>query len=237
MGEHGQYRALVRALAALALLSGPAAAECRLALALGVDVSRSVSDADYEVQRQGLVAALLAPEVRAAFFQPGGFVALTVFEWSGESYHDLVVPWLAVRAPGDLDQMVAELRAHQRLSLKQATAMGEALSHGRQGFANVPYCPAYTLDISGDGQNDEGREPAWVYRDEDFSGIVVNGLPIGGHEDSITDYYRREVIHGPGAFVEPAPSVAAYPAAIRKKLLRELTEQLLGGGAGPAPRG
>jgi len=225
VGKHGKYRALV---AAACLAAGPAAADCRLALALGVDVSRSVSDADYEVQRQGLIAALTAPEVRAEFFRPGGFVALAIYEWSGERYQDLIQPWVAIKGAADLDRVTADLAAHQRLSLELPTGMGEALSFGRKLFANVPFCTADTLDISGDGQNDEGREPGWVYRDEDFGAILVNGLPIGGHEDSITDYYRNRVIHGPGAFVEPAPSVADYPAAIRRKLLRELTEELVG---------
>lgn len=235
MGKHGQYGPLV-AFCAL-IQAGSVGAECRLALALGLDVSRSVSAADYEVERQGLVAALRDPEVRAAFFQPGGFVAVAVYEWSGKRYQDLVVPWMAIQRPEDLDRLVAVVSGRQRLSLQLPTGIGEALSYGRRMFANVPYCPAYKLDIAGDGQNDDGREPAWVYRDEDFSSIVVNGLPIGVHEDSLTEYYRHNIIHGPGAFVEPAASVAEYPAALRKKLLRELSEQLLGALAPARQRG
>ena len=212
----------------MALAAGPAAAECRLALALGIDVSRSVNDADYEVQRQGLVAALTAPEVRAAFLQPGGFVALAVFEWSGKRHQELVVPWVAVQGAADLDAVAATVAARERFNLQLPTGLGEALSYGRELFGNVPYCETYTLDISGDGQNNDGRDPARVYASEDFSGILVNGLPIGEHEADITVYYRREVIRGPGAFVEPAPSQEDYPQAIRRKLERELTRQLLG---------
>ena len=39
---------------ALVLMAGPAAAECRLALALAFDVSRSVGAKDYATQKQGV---------------------------------------------------------------------------------------------------------------------------------------------------------------------------------------
>ena len=231
--------ALVRTALAvlLALAAGPVAAECRLALAMGIDVSRSVNDADYEVQRQGLVAALTAPEVRAAFLQPGGFVALAVYEWSGKRDQELVVPWVAVQGAADLDGVTATIAGRERYNLQLPTGLGEALSYGRELFGNVPYCEAYTLDISGDGQSNDGRDPARVYAVEDFSGILVNGLPIGGHETDIARYYRENVIRGPGAFVEPAPSREDYPRAIRRKLERELTRQLLGSLGAASPRG
>ena len=57
MVQHGKHRALVAA-AALALWAGPGWGACRLALALGFDVSRSVDAADYRVQRDGILAAL-----------------------------------------------------------------------------------------------------------------------------------------------------------------------------------
>ena len=73
MDEHGEHRALVRR-AALGRASrcgarapragGAAAAECRLALSLGLDVSSSVDAREYRLQTEGLAAALIAPEVR-----------------------------------------------------------------------------------------------------------------------------------------------------------------------------
>lgn len=233
MGKHAKYGALVGFLLALPA----AAAECRLALALGVDVSRSVSRKDYEIQRGGLIAALEADEVREAFFRGGGWVALTVYEWSGRSDQARVVPWVKVRGGADLDRVVAEIRAQERNSVHLPTGLGEALSFGRRLFGTAPPCAGRTLDISGDGQNNDGRQPDEVYAAEDFAGIIVNGLPIGGHESDIADYYGREVIRGPGAFVEPAESQEQYPGAIRRKLLRELTARLMGRAAGGGQAG
>lgn len=53
----------------LAVLASPIKAEtCRLALALAMDISVSVDEAEDVLQRQGLAAALIAPEVQEAFF-------------------------------------------------------------------------------------------------------------------------------------------------------------------------
>ena len=71
-------------LATLLGLAAPATAQdCRLALVLALDVSGSVSAREDRLQRQGLAAALLAPEVRRAFAS-GDPVALYVVQWSDE---------------------------------------------------------------------------------------------------------------------------------------------------------
>ncbi|MGB3249420.1 MAG: DUF1194 domain-containing protein, partial [Tabrizicola sp.] len=74
----------------------------------------------------------------------------------------------------------------------------------------------------------EGISVARTYEREDFTGITVNGLAIGEHEADIVDYYQGELIRGPGAFVEVAPSQTDYPDAIRRKLLRELEGPMIG---------
>ncbi|MFC3117559.1 DUF1194 domain-containing protein [Jhaorihella thermophila] len=69
MGLDAQYRSLVIAGALAAGLAGtPPAAACRLALVLAMDVSSSVDAREDALQRRGLAAALIAPEVQAAFF-------------------------------------------------------------------------------------------------------------------------------------------------------------------------
>jgi hypothetical protein len=220
---------LVRAaLLALGLAAGPAEA-CRLALALGFDVSASVDEADYAIQRKGLAAALAAPEIRRAFLAPDEPVALAVFEWGGRRRQALVVDWTLIEGPGALDRVAAAVLAERPLRFWEPTAIGAALAYARDLFAEAPDCAARTLDLSGDGQNNDWLAPGRVYAREDFADILVNGLAIGGHETTIADYYAREVIRGPGAFVVVARTHADFPPAIRRKLERELTGPVLGG--------
>ena len=97
----------------LALLAAaPAAAQdCRLALALAIDVSSSVDAQEDALQRNGLAAALLAPEVQSAFFAAPQPVALAVYEWSGRFNQALVVDWQEIDSPLALAAVAATIRS------------------------------------------------------------------------------------------------------------------------------
>ncbi|MCU0903412.1 MAG: DUF1194 domain-containing protein [Tabrizicola sp.] len=211
----------------------PALADCRLALALAVDVSRSIDSQDYGIQTEGLAAALEDREVRAAILGPEGEVALAIYFWSGRGHQDLVQPWVMLDSPEAVDAVVWTLRRTPRPEARLATALGDALRYGAGLMVEAPDCARRVIDVAGDGQNNEGISVARTYEREDFSGITVNGLAVGEHEAGILDYYLTQVIRGPGAFVESAPRQTDYPAAIRRKLLRELMGPMIGLGSAP----
>ena len=170
----------------------PAAAACRLALSLGLDVSSSVDAREYRLQTEGLAAALTAPEVREAFLATPGSPAIA----------------------GGL--------AAQRRSFEQyPTALGLALRFGGAGLAGQD-CTKRTLDLSGDGTNNDGISPEVARRELAMPGITVNGLVIGANVETLGRYYQRFVIQGPGAFVEVAADYEDFERAMRRKLLREL---------------
>ncbi|HMO07410.1 MAG TPA: DUF1194 domain-containing protein [Paracoccaceae bacterium] len=215
---------------------------CRLALALAFDVSRSVDGRDYDIQREGLLAALADPGIRGAFLR-GDPVALAVYEWSGARHQEMVADWRLVLSAADLDRVAAEIAAHRRWPVGLPTATGAALAFGHDLLARAPACRAQVIDISGDGQSNDGPEPDRITAGWD-DGITVNALAIGEHEIGLVDYLHRKVVRGPGAFVEYAARHTDFPPAIRRKLWRELTEPVFGrprppvpGLSFPAPRG
>ena len=212
----------------LLCLASPAGAECRLALALAVDVSRSIDSQDYAIQTDGLAAALQDKDVRTAIFGPEGEVALAVYYWSGRGYQDLVQPWVILDSPEALDAAIWEIRRTPRPEAPLATALGDALSYGLDLMGDAPDCDRRVIDVAGDGRNNEGISVARTYEREDFTGITINGLAVGEHEADIVEYYADELIRGPGAFVEVARRQTDYPAAIRRKLLRELAGPMIG---------
>ena len=222
-------------LCCLLCLAAPAAADCRLALALAVDVSRSIDAQDYVIQTDGLAAALSDKEVRSAIFGPEGQVALSIYYWSGKGYQDLVQPWVTLDSPEALDAAIWEVRRTPRPEAPLATALGDALSYGLDLIGDAPDCERRVIDVAGDGLNNDGISVARTYEREDFTGITVNGLAVGEHEADIVDYYAQEVIRGPGAFVEVAPRQADYPEVIRRKLLRELEGPMIGALRRPGP--
>lgn len=219
-----RLRLVLTVLLALTLSAPAARSECRLALVLALDVSRSVDAEDFAIQTGGLVTALQAPEVQTAFFAPAGDVALAIFQWSGDSHQEILVDWVLIRRPEDLRPVVAALQALRPPELRLPTAIGQALAFGRDLLDRAPACRRRVIDVSGDGRNNNGPTPERVYAGTDWSGITVNGLAIGAHEMSIERYYTEVIIRGPGAFVEMAVRQTDFPEAIRRKLQRELTE-------------
>lgn len=219
---------MLRPLVVALILATPAGADCRLALALAVDVSRSIDAQDYVIQTDGLAGALSDKDVRAAIFGPEGEVALAIYYWSGRGYQDLVQDWVILDRPEALDAAIWEIRRRPRPAAPLATALGDALSYGLDLMSDAPDCERRVIDVAGDGRNNDGISVARTYEREDFTGITVNGLAVGEHEADIVEYYAGEVIHGPGAFVELAPRQSDYPDAIRRKLLRELAGPMIG---------
>ena len=224
----GIWAAGVVALAAL-----PAhAVECRLALALAVDISSSVDATEDTLQRSGIVAALTSPEVEAAFFSSDLPVALAVYEWSGRYNQEVVLDWMMIDSRAALVRAAEVVAASKRSHNDFPTAMGYALGYGAQLLARSPDCLRKTLDMAGDGVSNEGFPPASAYREFPFQGVTVNGLVVNAAdfegEVGLIAFYRGEVIFGPGAFLIVADGFDDFERAMRRKLERELTPPSVG---------
>lgn len=214
----------MRLIALLALLAFPARAEtCRLALVLAIDTSKSVDSAEFALQFGGLALAFRDPEVRAAILSPGDPVAVAAFEWSGEAHQATVAGWTMLESPAAIDGLADTLAGRRRAYLAQWTSIGAALIHAHEVLARGPDCARRVVDVSGDGHHNDGPSPRNAYATRDFDGITVNALVVTGlQRPALADYFRREVAHGPGAFVMATEDFSDYAEAIRRKLLREM---------------
>jgi hypothetical protein len=218
-------------LAVLALLAAwPAAAECRLALAMGLDVSSSVDDAEYAVQKGGLAAAFRDPEIREALLGQDGEVRVLVYEWSGYYQQDLIADWTPLTSPGAIEAFANRLDAHLRTYSVFPTALGRGVEFGARQFARLPGpCARRVIDISGDGVNNLSVEPEYYRRRGALDGVVINGLVIRGATPDPEPYYRAQVVSGPGSFLMVADGFEDYPELIREKLLREIAPPVVVG--------
>ena len=198
-------------------------AACRLALSLGLDVSSSVDAREYRLQTAGVAAALMSPEVTAAFLAvPGQPVMLQVFEWSGWQQQLVRQDWVTIAGEGDLAEVAGRLAGQARSFEQFPTALGFALLFGARSLAERGDCARRTLDVSGDGTNNDGVSPEMARRDPSLAGVTVNGLVVGATVVTLSRYYRQFVIQGPGAFVEEADDYADFERTMKRKLLREL---------------
>lgn len=230
---------------AVALAATGAAAACRQALALGLDVSGSVDKWEYRLQMDGLAAALTDPEVQAAFLVlPDAPVRLMIYEWSGQDHQRVLVGWTDIRDPGQPARIAAVLRNTGSVPVPApSTAIGAAMMFGIKALRRQADCEHKTLDISGDGPANMGRHPRDIPATE-TAGIIINGLVIGPQARSNTTknlqnvksllgYYRAFVLRGPGSFAEAALDYADFEEAMRRKLIRELRPAILSRRARP----
>lgn len=197
---------------------------CDLALVLAVDVSGSVDRSEYRIQMDGLAAALRDGIVIDALVDQQAQVSL--IQWSGSSRQEQTVPWTPITNTLDAALFADAVQHTPRSWRNYSTAIGEAVNLAIETFQEVPACKRKVIDVSGDGQSNEGLPPASlrpVLRD---LGITVNALAIETEDVDLTGYFYENLIAGEGAFVITANGFKDYPEQIRRKLQREITRQV-----------
>ena len=216
-------------------LATPAASdgiEVDLELALMVDVSRSMTPHELEIQRRGYAAALNSDAVYAAV-QSGLLqrVAVTYVEWAGTQ--EVVVEWRLLETREDLAAFAETLSSQFNPTLRRTSISG-ALSFGARAIeSNIYDGLRRVIDVSGDGPNNEGR-PVTAARDAALAqGIVINGLPLmtregmgsQWHLERLDIYYEACVTGGPGSFVIPVLNWDDFAGAVRRKLVLEMVSR------------
>lgn len=202
---------------------------CRLALVLAMDVSSSVNAEEDALQRGGLASALVSPAVMDAFFASPAPVALAIFEWSGRYNQADLLPWTMIATPADLLAASETIRTSTRSHNDFPTAMGYALGHAAGKLDKGPICDYRTIDIAGDGINNDGFGPTEAYAAFPFDDVTVNGLVVDTDSgQTVAPYFETTVIRGPLAFVEVAQGFSDYAATMERKLIRELSVLAIG---------
>ena len=219
---------------AMLLLSGflaasaPAQADaCGLELVLAMDVSRSVVDSEYDLQMNGLAAAVRDAEVIETINWIQGGMMVIVTQWSGPEAQAQHVPWTHLTNAASIAAFATAIERQDRVFFASYTAVGDALFHADSLSATNPLrCKKRVIDVSGDGASNRGRSARHMAEALAASGVTVNGLVILGARPDPAEFYLRNVVRGDGAFLETAANFADYANAIKRKLLRELTPEV-----------
>lgn len=200
---------------------------CGVELVLAMDVSRSVSTREYQLQISGLADAFRDDEVRASIRGMPGGAMVTVMIWGDHRQQRQTTPWTHLNGdPAVIDRFAQAIAETRRTFGFTLTGLGAAMRYAeRLGQSNPRPCRRRVIDISGDGVWNDGPRPADVWRAMPRD-LTVNGLVILGATPDPLPFYRNEVIGGPNAFVEAAEDFDDYARAIRRKLLRELAPAL-----------
>jgi hypothetical protein len=231
------------AFAALALRPAPAPAQTvDVAIVLAADVSRSIDDEEFQLQRRGYAAAVTSPRFMQAI-QSGvhGAVALCFVEWAGPDQQAVVAKWLVI-GDGEGAADFAKTLLDAPRSFAGRTAIGAGIDFARaQLDTGGITATRRIIDVSGDGTNNSGRAVTAARDDAVAKGITVNGLAIinektGGIEGTflyahthpsggLPTYYHDNVIGGPGSFVLQIVNFDTFAEAMTEKLLSEISKE------------
>ncbi|MCA3246579.1 MAG: DUF1194 domain-containing protein [Azospirillum sp.] len=211
-----------------------ASVEVDLELVLAVDVSRSVDDQEFELQRRGYARAFTHPTViRAIQANPLRKIAVAFVEWSGAEFQKTVVPWTEI-ADAESGALFADRVLEAPRSFWGWTSISGAIDHSVGMFGQAYRGRRKVIDVSGDGINNSGR-PAYAARDDAVArGVAINGLvimndnpnpgPRGFAQPPLDEFYREQVIGGPGAFVIAIDEFESFAYAIVNKLIKEIAD-------------
>src|SRR5215813_14859998 len=102
--------------------SQPATAEdgqVDLLLVLAVDISRSVDEKKFRLQRDGYATAIVDPRVVSAM-QAGGFgrIAICYMEWASDQDQRVVVEWTPIGSAGEAQGVAQRIRDADRKSTR-----------------------------------------------------------------------------------------------------------------------
>src|SRR5580658_3685882 len=208
------------------------------AIVLAADVSRSIDDEEFALQRRGYADAIQSQQlIDAISTGPHGAIALSYVEWAGDGEERLVADWAVIRNQTDSSAFVGAMTGAPRSYLGR-TAIGTAIDFSLALFAESAFeTDRRVIDVSGDGTSNQGRLVTEARDAAVAAGAVINGLSIfnkkaaamGGYlamhtnpPGGLAKYYRENVIGGPGAFVVQIDDFNTFGEAMMRKLVNEV---------------
>jgi hypothetical protein len=227
-------------MAASLLLTVPVATPAKaddvdVALVLVTDVSRSIDDSEFALEKNGYASAFTNQKVLEAIQGgPAGKIAVAYVEFASSFEVRTVLDWTVIRDKASARAFVDKLSAAQR-SFWGRTAISAGIDQAMQLLAETGVTATRrVIDVCGDGTNNAGREVSEARDDAVKAGVIVNGLAIiNDHPVSWTfahvqppgglpNYYRENVTGGPGSFVLEVHDFASFGEAMTRKLVNEI---------------
>lgn len=206
-----------------------------LALVLLTDVSRSIDDAEFKMEKDGYASAFTNSKVIAAIRGGAlGRIAVTYVEFAGTAEVRTVIDWTVVHDSDSARAFVDQVSAAPR-SFSGRTAIGAGIDHAVQSLVESGFAATRSvIDVCADGANNAGRESSAARDDAMKAGITINGLAIINENPAswtfahvhppggLPNYFRENIIGGPGSFVLEIRDFSMFADAMTRKLILEI---------------
>lgn len=228
---------MLRYLLPLLLLAPVARAATTVDVALVIvdDVSGSINDDEYKLEKQGYYDAFTNPSVISAIQGgPMGSIAVAFVEFAGAGQVQTVLPWTILKDAASAKEFAEKMQGAPR-SAWGHTAIGDGITAAQNELNHSGVTASRrVIDVAGDGNNNAGR-PVQEARDEAASqGITINGLAIANESDipwlqrhthppgGLDNYYRQNVTAGETSFVLEVHDYKTFGEAVLRKLIQEI---------------
>ncbi|MEO0867460.1 MAG: DUF1194 domain-containing protein [Cyanobacteria bacterium J06642_11] len=196
-------------------------------LSLLIDVSRSVSLGDYDLQMEGYQTAFtnLASRFGSDDF---GSVAVNLIQWAGADDQEESIPWTLLNDEASVLAFTDTIASVERRRDFGGTVPGSAIEFATPLFSINDYDgQRWVIDVSGDGAQNSifGVESATARDNALVAGVdAINGLPIvTSSRSTVDDWYRDNIQGGEGSFTIAANGFEDVGRALEQKLIAELT--------------
>jgi hypothetical protein len=215
---------LLRAVVLCGLLTtGLFAGPVHLELLLLVDVSGSVDASEYALQKTGYVNAFNDPGIQAAIAASPGGIAVAYAEWSSATQQALLVPWAHLTDAASSGAFAAAISGTSR-AFSGLTASGTAINWGVGLFAANGFDGSFmTIDVSGDGAENDGANTFAAATAALNAGITVNGLAILG-DGGLQAWYQNNIVTPGGGQLWVANNFGDFETAVTAKIGQEIID-------------
>ena len=204
-----------------------------LKLVFAVDASDSIEPWEWRMELSGIAHALRSPAVQEEIAGlPHRRVAISMLIWADAGAAHLSTGWRLIGSKASAEAFADEVEIWPR-RVGGGTAMGEGIAASLRLLASAPFeASRQVIDVSGDGP-----EPLQILSGANIlmaqargmaerAGVVVNGLAITKDRPDLADWYRYNVLIGPGAFLMKVKDMRDFAPAFEAKLLRELQSEV-----------
>ena len=253
--NHRQSRIIAFAAIAMCVLAAADTARAQavdLALVLVIDSSGSIDPSESALQFNGYAEAFRSAElVKEMTAGPNGAIAVSVLLFS-----DVVQSlggWRIIDDQGSASQF-ANMLSSASSSGSGGTHIAQALQAAVMELSSCPYpASAATIDLSGDGPDNEGevlntvnifnlflaiagaQTMQWTPQTQQNAyrlrtlrnSIAARGVSINCvaiQDPDLQDYFEKYVVCGKGSFAMLASSFQSFRTVIKRKILREVQQ-------------
>lgn len=210
------------------LFTGKASATpVSLELLLLVDVSGSISNSEYNLQKTGYVDAFRNSSIQSLIEAQTDGIAVAYAEWASGSQQSLLVNWYHITDAASANAFADLIEGTSR-AFSGSTAPGSAITWGMNLFNNNFEGNRNVIDVSGDGAQNDGSNTSAASSAAAAAGFTVNGITIGGGS-SLQNWYANNVVTSDG-FLMSVDNFEDFGDAVASKIGREIV-----GGEVPEP--